>query len=413
MTNKNPTFLTIIYCLAIAIYLFGIIFFPHLDILFMGSIFIVSIFLIVFRQKLTLRINSNLIMLSLFVMISCFGLLLNSNIAYEHWKYVCTLIIVMLMFINLESLTDWPEVLIDYVIKISSIFIMGGILQIVSVPLLNSINARHLSQQHYSDALDYIYNDVLVGFTQNPAIIGFFICLVLYYTFIKFYNTSTKMINKYFYLIAFLFLYYLLFLTAKRGFLAFSIVIISYLIFRISKRKYLIIFPFIIFAGLFTLFLVKSQIGQDILLRSMNAEDITTGRLQFYEIVWNSFKESPIIGQGTYSTKEIIPINNAHNIYLQVLREQGIIGFSVFILTIIYNFVKTDRLIANLNQKKIINFLLMSQVMQLLFILWGFTGNPLYDNYPLVIYIIGIAISSQIARKIKANEISETVMSHN
>src|SRR5699024_9999482 len=75
----------------------------------------------------------------------------------------------------------------------------------------------------------------------------------------------------------------------------------------------------------------------------------------------------------------------------------GIFGFVTLFGGLLFAFIRTNiRLMRfeNNNSKKYI--LIISLYFQLLFILWGVTGNPLYDTYPLFFYFIAIAMSETL-----------------
>lgn len=81
--------------------------------------------------------------------------------------------------------------------------------------------------------------------------------------------------------------------------------------------------------------------GNDPLLRGVglqNPEEISSGRLHFWQVAWQVIKDYPILGAGFNSFGTAfshydtwngnLRIENAHNEYLQVLAESGIIGFA-------------------------------------------------------------------------------------
>lgn len=92
---------------------------------------------------------------------------------------------------------------------------------------------------------------------------------------------------------------------------------------------------------------------------------------------------------------------SAHNIYLQVLGESGIIGLLLFGEFLIYNLYHTIMLIIKNNKKRIGNkgVLYFSLYMQILVVVYGITGNPLYSLYQFLLYIIAITILNNQRRK--------------
>lgn len=94
---------------------------------------------------------------------------------------------------------------------------------------------------------------------------------------------------------------------------------------------------------------------------------------------------------------------NIHNIYIQLLVETGVIGFITYCGWFLFHLVRTWSLYSKMrmnpeNYMKI-DYCLMnfSLAMQILFLLYGFTGNPLYDREMFVPYFIACAISVNYA----------------
>lgn len=113
-------------------------------------------------------------------------------------------------------------------------------------------------------------------------------------------------------------------------------------------------------------------------------------RLKLWTLAIESFKKRPFIGLGwkqfEYQLSELVGSNrtfNTHNVYLQLLCEVGIIGFSIYVLFFVKTFLKTIKIYIKMikincmsEDTRLIGF---SIAMQTFFIMYCFTGNPLYD----------------------------------
>ena len=120
----------------------------------------------------------------------------------------------------------------------------------------------------------------------------------------------------------------------------------------------------------------------------------------------NSFIKNPILGIGWGSYKKIT-LNNVfiskeldtHNIYLQLLCENGIfIAFIIFIAFAVSWFltqkalnhcIKTDNYY-NLLWYSPLHFSLMYQSF---FLLYGLTGNPFFDGIYLILYFFALSLT--------------------
>ena len=85
-----------------------------------------------------------------------------------------------------------------------------------------------------------------------------------------------------------------------------------------------------------------------------DGSDFTSGRIGIWEFSLNLWQENPILGAG-YRTFELIPASHgytAHNIYLSILAELGVVGlfmllvvFVIIVVSGIKSSVKTDRML--------------------------------------------------------------------
>ena len=83
--------------------------------------------------------------------------------------------------------------------------------------------------------------------------------------------------------------------------------------------------------------------------------DISSGRIELWKIAWNVFNSAPLIGVGwgsfsnytgdTFNNINQGIIKNAHNNYLQVLAEMGVIGFVLFVIPTFIILYKTYKLL--------------------------------------------------------------------
>lgn len=208
-------------------------------------------------------------------------------------------------------------------------------------------------------------------------------------------------------------------LINKRGFLldlAIALLVV-YLIARQSEGKIklrlnrvlivtvsILVIIGVVFAMYMSIPIVRQSVDT---ITSKFADDDGTlsGRTDLYALALRLFKQHPIIGIGWGNFRaqslHVLSTTNSktyetHNVYLQLLCETGIIGLTVFLVTIIWMLVYTIRRFMRVNAESrdsdASKALRLSLYLQLFFITYCVSGNPLYDYIFVVTYFIGIVL---------------------
>ena len=144
-----------------------------------------------------------------------------------------------------------------------------------------------------------------------------------------------------------------------------------------------------------------------------NLNDLSSGRIEYFWVyAIDMFLDSPIFGKGwrafKYNGIGTLNANDAHNIYLQLLAEVGLVGFVLVLFFMIralittYKAIRENEVCLFLSDKSIY-ILKMSFAYQIFFILYGFTGNPLYDPQCYYPYILCCSIGYSAANRIRNN----------
>lgn len=182
------------------------------------------------------------------------------------------------------------------------------------------------------------------------------------------------------------------FLTAKRIAIAINVlaVITCYVLLinsnRINKKSNLIAVLFLLFVGVAVLnytnladmFTQKNEI-------LLESGDITNGRAELNARMIQIFQDHMIFGIGPFCTLEYTGEYLGHNIYLTTLSESGIIGFVALVVLLLLNFRDTMQRFRAGDDSV---YMYVSLYIQLFFIIYGFTGNPLYGTQFLATYIL-------------------------
>lgn len=106
------------------------------------------------------------------------------------------------------------------------------------------------------------------------------------------------------------------------------------------------------------------------------AGDFLTGRGEIYEALMANLQGGRLLfGWGTGATYELAEYG-AHNIYLQILYDHGVFLSIPYYALLIYNYYLSFK-----------GKCLISIFVQTVFLVYGISGNPLYSNMFMIIYI--------------------------
>lgn len=107
---------------------------------------------------------------------------------------------------------------------------------------------------------------------------------------------------------------------------------------------------------------------------------------------YNSVLNSQNIMDATLSTWS----SHAHNIYIQMLGETGIIGFVLLVCIVIVNIRKTIKLLRRKNSESMQVLLIISLFIQLIWAVYGLTGNTFFYAQQLLCYLFALATKEAV-----------------
>lgn len=130
----------------------------------------------------------------------------------------------------------------------------------------------------------------------------------------------------------------------------------------------------------------------------LNGTPEDVGREQLHQQAWTYFYQHPVFGIGWDNFKEVFTARgtHVHCIYLQLLCETGIVGAVIFycfftfsLISTIYSFYRYR------NENAAIGMWLeFSIFIQVYFLLFGITENPIYDVEEMILYMYAIGLSN-------------------
>lgn len=190
-----------------------------------------------------------------------------------------------------------------------------------------------------------------------------------------------------------------LLMTAKRGHLvAASLgVLFTYMVYKKAHHQSIIriVIATIILVVLAFFLVMNLDAARLMVERFTDNDNFYTNRLDIYDNIYTVISDNFLFGTGTASANDILGIGG-HNIYLTVFMENGLSGFLLIIMCVLGSVIYTLRVIhyqSKHNNYEYLPNLLFALYIQLFFVIYGFTGNPLYDNYILYFYVFSIAIT--------------------
>lgn len=315
-----------------------------------------------------------------------------------HTTFSTSTLIVVTVLIGIASIKNETYIkLLPIGLFLFSLFeVTGVLLPLISPSTYFSILSK-IPGDTYSDAIDFLSQGRSSGFTRQTAIAGYFVLISFSITFCGLLYARKKKQSGTLIILLLVIEILALLLTFKRGFI---VAIFLSSIFTLLTNKLLSIKSLLKWGILFCLILLISfPIVNDIpeiqqSLERMEVKDdgtdMTSGRGRLASRAIDIFQDNPIlgIGLGGYSVHSEM---GTHNVYLQLLCETGIIGFSLFLTIILSNLFSVIRIIRKSNN---FNFYYsLSLFIQVSYIIYALVGNPLTDNFIFIIYVICANIS--------------------
>ena len=150
---------------------------------------------------------------------------------------------------------------------------------------------------------------------------------------------------------------------------------------------------------------IKYAVGR--LIERFTDEDVTlSGRTVLYAFAYSLFKNNPLwgIGWGAFRAQTVGIFSSlststyeVHNVYLQLLCETGIVGLILFLLSVgsslLLGIKRYRAKLKEKNKDKQLYYIQLGLFLQLFFLAYCISGNPLYDYNFLITYFIGILLT--------------------
>lgn len=258
----------------------------------------------------------------------------------------------------------------------------------------------------YVNAVGFLAQGRLCGFNPQTAYAGFFMSIGIAVLFneLVFHKESRNI--RWLYILLLTFEVIALVMTFKRsGMLSVALVSIIILIYNkkislVSVAKFVFVF-FLVVVAAYQWIKDVPEVKESLELSTerfeqKDGQDITSGRGELANRAISIFEEHPILGIG-YGGYSVDSDKGAHNVYLQVLCEGGIIGFLLYLPYMIVNLIKVIGCIRRKNGDLML--LNMSLFIQLYYIIYSGVGNCLTDNFIFLLYVLMASLPYAIENK--------------
>lgn len=207
-------------------------------------------------------------------------------------------------------------------------------------------------------------------------------------------------------------------LTTKRAHLVFSVgaCLVVYILVNSRKGSLGAAFRLVVFLVVaMIVFYIASLFIPEIagVIDRFDGAELDEARSDYYRICLELFESSPLIGHGWesfttalyqsgISNLELLYLKgnltqNAHDVYLQLLAEEGLIGLVLFLGVAVTSLGSALRGALSASHDAACGICALAAGIQIFFLLYCITGNPLYDIAEYSVYLL-VGLSPFIVR---------------
>ena len=335
---------------------------------------------------------------------------------YRAFSFI-TVIIMYLCFPNIKKY-EWRQAFLTITVFIGCFYAFFTIMTFLSPSLYSAIsNVLQPYNPHYN-LMSYYQSGYMAGITSHYTANGIFLQIGAISTAAYVFADNERKTTKRIYVFVFLCILFSLLISGKRAHTIFTIVAFFFVYFFEKRdRKFSRIFYFACSIVLsIVVIIVMSNYVPELLnvvnrfIETKESGSLLSGRDLLQKQLYSIISENLLIGVGwawfPYNNL-ISPGDYAHNVYLQLLGELGIIGSIPFLGFFLVSVLRGIKCIVNIRKtkkdvKKEEIILLSSAIgYQLVFLLYCSSGNPLYDYVCYFTYFVWCAIQESIIYSIK------------
>lgn len=338
----------------------------------------------------------------------------NGYLQHQYLIYFFSMPLAILVAYSLQYHTQWHTPLI----KVLQIFIISHLIFGWLFWLMPGLYTEKIVPlfpfESRGELIKWSNQHVLMGLTAHYSASGVFCAYGVIYYAASWMSKERKDQD----LTMLLLMSISLVMTQKRGPLLFAMATVVLTYFLANQVSFDVVMKFglmgiaaVVFLLLAIKFLPDMQRVFD---RFSDDGDITSGRSDLFAYAWELFRNHKLFGIG-WGQYRFLPGSNGlpvHNIYLQILAETGIVGsFFIFfgfgssMISTVHNIQDVKKKSTNNHQQCVPFPLLLSAAIQIYFLLYGLTGNPIYDMMGMYPYFLAVSLNESLVAEKRRNSV--------
>lgn len=302
--------------------------------------------------------------------------------------------VLVLSFSNsalIKSFTKW-------IYLVSIVVVLSSVLHFLAPEWFNDLMGKVLREDAYAQLMwSYDVDSAFAGFAAYTPNTTFSAAIVFGYSFLCVVNKQESPVikNKLINIVLLSLSMVSIIICSKRGiFVATLAALFVLMLFLYWGKNFILKFLGVAALAAVLLFLLyaTNEFVASFLNRFVEG-DIMTGRDVIIEVLMEDFARSNIlIGRGTGGTYWFIS-SGAHNIYIQILYDHGLFFSIPYYAFLLYNYY-----LAFKNKSP------LSIFVQTMFLVYGLSGNPLYSNMFMLIYIYYALYAAKMQDFVKTDD---------
>lgn len=330
------------------------------------------------------------------IVVSMVGMLYTDNSADGGREAILMVVMLVILWGNKGAL-GMNAKLVRVIHGASFIVIAGIYLQYMMPDTFNAAMKSVLRSDCYEQLMwSFQVDEAYAGFSAYTVDAAFFSAIIFGIAFMKLFGFANRRSRAFIINIVITVLsVFAVLLTSKRGIAVgmilgvFGTMIVMRKLSSHASRR--IVIALVAATILGVVLFNQNDIARNFVGRFTSSDDITTGRSVMYALALSKLKGFDLfVGFGTGATYSLFDAG-LHNIYLQLLYDHGLFGLIPYLAFFVYNLYLAYRV----NDAE-------SMYVQLVMLIYGMSGNPIYSNSIFIVYLCHIAC---LKVKIQFNEI--------